>query len=375
MVNITRFIYNDLMRSKIVNVKLSSCNYNIFINDEGFDFSQIGHLLTDRKIVIITNDIVAPLYLEALKSVLVSYNKTLFSLVLPDGEHYKNQESWLNIIDFLAEKKINRSDLLISLGGGVICDMTGFAAASWMRGIDFIQVPTSLLAQVDASVGGKTGINHKKGKNLIGAFHQPIAVVINSSTLKTLTLREFKSGLGETIKYGLINQPQFKVWLEEHRFEINNQQLSVLTELIAECCQYKADIVQQDEKESGIRALLNLGHTFAHAIETYTEYQTYTHGEAVAIGIVMAAELSDLIHVTSNLNLRKELENHLQHFQLNTMLDKGIDATELVKLMRLDKKVINNKHRLILMKSIGQAYIELDVCEKDILQSIINCQQ
>lgn len=370
-----RFIYNDLMRSKIVNVKLSSCNYSIFINDDEFDFSQIGHLLTDRKIVVITNDIVAPLYLEALKSALVSYNKTLFSLVLPDGEHYKNQESWLNIIDFLAEKKINRSDLLISLGGGVICDMTGFAAASWMRGIDFIQVPTSLLAQVDASVGGKTGINHKKGKNLIGAFHQPIAVVINSSTLKTLTLREFKSGLGETIKYGLINQPQFKVWLEEHRFEINNQQLSVLTELITECCQYKADIVQQDEKESGIRALLNLGHTFAHAIETYTGYQTYTHGEAVAIGIVMAAELSDLIHVTSNLNLRKELENHLQHFQLNTMLDKGIDATELVKLMRLDKKVINNKHRLILMKSIGQAYIELDVCEKDILQSIINCQQ
>jgi 3-dehydroquinate synthase len=363
------------MKSKIVNVKLISCHYSIFINDDGFDFSQIKHLLTDRKIAIISNDTVAPLYLEALKSTLADHNRALFSLVLPDGEQYKNQESWSHIIDFLAQNKFNRSDLLISLGGGVICDMTGFAAASWMRGIDFIQVPTSLLAQVDASVGGKTGINHKAGKNLIGAFHQPKAVVINTSTLKTLALREFKSGLGETVKYGLINQPQFKLWLEQHRDEINNQQLSVLTELIAECCQFKTEIVQQDENESGIRALLNLGHTFAHAIETYTAYKTYTHGEAVAIGMVMAAELSDLINVTSDSNLRKELEKHLQHFHLNTMLATGIDANELVKLMRLDKKVINNKHRLVLMKSIGRAYIELDVCEKDILQAIINCQQ
>ncbi|MBL4660905.1 MAG: 3-dehydroquinate synthase [Alcanivoracaceae bacterium] len=363
------------MTSKIVNINLSSCSYDIFINDSYFDFSALQDLLCNRKIAIISNDIVAPLYLDDLKSTLSDYKDSIFSHILADGEHNKNLQGWNSILDFLAENNFNRSDLLISLGGGVICDMTGFAAASWMRGIDFMQVPTSLLAQVDASVGGKTGINHKMGKNLIGAFHQPQAVIINTSTLKTLPLREYKSGLGETVKYGLINKPQFTTWLTNNATVINNQETSVLTQLIAKCCQYKAEIVQQDEKESGIRALLNLGHTFAHAIETYTQYTTYTHGEAVAIGMVMAAELSDLINISDSHNLRKELEKHLQDFHLKIMLPKAIDANKLVELMRLDKKVINNRHRLILMKSIGNAFIQKDVCEKDILQSIKNCQQ
>lgn len=362
------------MTSKIVNVNLRNCNYDIFINDSCFDFESIQTLLIDRKIAVISNSTVAPLYLNTLKAQLGQYNTQIFSFELPDGEQFKNQQSWYSILDFLAHNSFNRADLLISLGGGVVCDITGFAAASWMRGIDFIQVPTSLLAQVDASVGGKTAINHKLGKNLIGAFHQPKAVLVNTATLKTLPEREFKSGLGETIKYGLINQKQFKLWLTSYITEINNRNLPVLTKLIAKCCQYKAEIVQQDEQEIGVRALLNLGHTFAHAIETYTHYTSYTHGQAVAIGMMMAAELSIILKVANN-NLRKELEKHLQDFHLLTMLDKSIDADKLVELMRLDKKVINNNHRLILMKSIGNAYIHPNVCEKDILQAIKNCQQ
>jgi 3-dehydroquinate synthase len=358
---------------KKVNVKLSHCEYDIFIHENQFCFEPLQNLLTNRKIAIISNVTVAPLYLDSLKAALTPYNKDLHVLLLPDGEEFKNLKSWQKILDFLAQNNFNRSDLLMSLGGGVICDMTGFAAASWMRGVDFIQVPTSLLAQVDASVGGKTGINHSQGKNLIGAFHQPKAVIINTSTVKTLDEREFKSGLGESIKYGFINQPDFLQWMTNNASLIIQQDLNTLSELIAQCCCYKRDIVQQDEKESGIRALLNLGHTFAHAIETATQYQQFTHGEAVAIGMVMAAELSDILKCSNN-NLRKELEKHLQDFQLQTKLSKDIKANALVKLMRLDKKVINHKHRLILMKSLGEAFIQTNVCEEDILQAINHCQ-
>ncbi|MCF6287739.1 MAG: 3-dehydroquinate synthase [Proteobacteria bacterium] len=361
------------MTSEIVNVNLSSCHYDIIINDDCFDFGAIKASLINRKIAIISNDTVAPLYLEKVKLELALYNNQLFEIILPDGEQYKNQYFWNKILDFLAEHNFNRSDLLISLGGGVVCDITGFAAASWMRGIDFVQIPTSLLAQVDASVGGKTGINHTAGKNLIGAFHQPQAVIINTSTLVTLPVREFKSGLGETVKYGFINQPHFINWLEHNAKAINSQNLPILTQLIAQCCQFKAEIVQLDEKESGVRALLNLGHTFAHAIETYTQYKMYSHGEAVAIGMVMAAELSHIIKVAPDC-LRTELTKHLQGFDLLTMLPISINANKLVELMRLDKKVINNQHRLILLKSLGNACIQADVCEQDILQAIKNCQ-
>ena len=361
------------MNTQIVNINLNKCSYGIFINEKNFDFSAVAHLLNNRKIAVISNDTVAPLYLKSLTQSLSEYNNSIYSLVLKDGEQYKDQASWNLILDFLADHNFSRNDLLISLGGGVICDMTGFAAASWMRGIDFMQVPTSLLAQVDASVGGKTGINHSKGKNLIGAFHQPLAVIINTSTLKTLPERELKSGLGETIKYAFINQPRFKQWLQEHSTQIIELDLSIICQLIAKCCKYKKEIVQQDEKESGIRALLNLGHTFAHAIETYTHYKDYTHGEAVAIGMVMAAQLSVDLGVAND-NLRKELEKNLQDFNLLTKLPSNINATKLVELMRLDKKVINNSHRLILLKSIGNAFIQNDVCEKDILQAILSCQ-
>ena len=361
------------MTNTTVNINLKHCEYKIFINDKCFDFIHIQSLLKNRKIAIISNSTVSPLYLESLKTALLPYNDSPISLNLPDGEKFKNQTSLNLIFDFLAENNINRSDLLISLGGGVICDITGFAAASWMRGIDFIQAPTSLLAQVDASVGGKTGINHEKGKNLIGAFHQPKAVIINTATLKTLPVKEFKSGMGEVLKYGFINQPQFLSWLSSHSAKINSLDLPTVSKLIAKCCSFKSVIVQQDEKEAGIRALLNLGHTFAHAIETYTQYKTYSHGEAVSIGMVMAAELSEILNLSDNY-LRKELEKHLQQFHLEIKLSKETNPHELVKLMRLDKKVIENKHRLILMNSLGKALIKTDVCEENILQAIINCQ-
>lgn len=361
------------MKSKIVNISLKTSNYHIYINNSVFDFQSIKHLLSNRKVAIITNETIAPIYLNDLVSEIPVEQHCIYTHVLPDGEQYKNTQSWLSILDFLAENQFNRSDLLISLGGGVICDMTGFAAASWMRGIDFIQVPTSLLAQVDASVGGKTGINHIKGKNLIGAFHQPRAVIINTSTLKTLPDREFKSGLGETIKYGLINQVNFKTWLEFNSKEIIDQNLTTLTELIAQCCQFKADIVEQDEKESGVRALLNLGHTFGHALETITNYTRFTHGEAVAIGMVIAAELSDLLKLSDG-TLKKETQKHLQDFALLTKLPSDIDANKMLCLMRADKKVINNSHRLILMKSLGESIIQNNVCEEHILQAILNCQ-
>jgi 3-dehydroquinate synthase len=361
------------MKSKLVNIELNTCQYDIIINLNRFDFDQIKALLSNRKIAIISNDTVAPLYLETLKETIFKYNNSVISLNLPDGEIYKNQQSLNMIFDFLAANNFNRSDLLISLGGGGICDMTGFAAASWMRGIDFIQVPTSLLAQVDASVGGKTGINHEKGKNLIGAFHQPKAVIINTATLKTLPTKEFKSGMGEVLKYGIINQPIFLDWLSENSAQINTINLSIMSKLIAKCCSFKAEIVQQDEKESGIRALLNLGHTFAHAIETFSHYKTYSHGEAVSIGMVMAAELSEILGLSEKY-LRKELEKHLQQFHLQIKLINKIKPLELVRLMRLDKKVVANKHRLILMKSLGGALIQTDICEENILQAIINCQ-
>jgi 3-dehydroquinate synthase len=243
-----------------------------------------------------------------------------------------------------------------------------------MRGIDFIQVPTTLLAQIDASVGGKTGINHQLGKNLIGAFHQPKAVIINTNTLATLPDREFKAGLGEAVKYGFINQPEFIQWLLDNANLINNQDTDTLTKLTAKCCQFKAEIVEQDEKEAGIRALLNLGHTFAHAIETHTCYQQYLHGEAVAIGMVMAAELSRL-ELKHNYNIKQKLVEVLSSLKVEPYLRNKLDPQKLVELMRMDKKATQNKHRLILMDDIGRSQIRTNIDELLIIESIIQCMK
>ena len=348
-------------QSTQIDIQLPGRSYPIVIHPSQFDLSAIQDLVIGRKIMVVTNETVAPLY--AAQVMALFDGQPVFQCVLPDGEQHKTVGSWQTILDALAAHQFNRTDLLVSLGGGVICDMTGYAAASWMRGMDFIQMPTTLLSQIDASVGGKTGINHPKGKNLIGAFHQPRAVIININTLGTLPEREFNAGIGEAIKYGGINQPAFF-----QAAAISSHQPDALQSLIAQCCQFKADIVELDETEQGVRALLNLGHTFGHAIETATHYR-YLHGEAVGIGMVMAATLSaQLGHCSTD--IRKRLENLLQAFDLPIKLNQETSAETLLELMKSDKKVVNDQHRLILMKSMGEAFIAEGVTDADILLAI-----
>lgn len=356
---------------KQLTINLPGGSYPILIHAERFALDEIQGLWHHRKVMIVTNQVVAPLYLAAVTQLFG--DQAVFNCILPDGEDHKTVTSWQIILDALAKHQFNRSDLLVSLGGGVICDMTGFAAASWMRGIDFIQIPTTLLSQIDASVGGKTGINHPLGKNLIGAFHQPRAVVINASTLHSLPTREFNAGIGEAIKYGGINQADFFHWLADRATAIKALEPVTLMDLITRCCEFKADIVEQDEKEQGVRALLNLGHTFGHAIETATNYR-YLHGEAVALGMVMAAELSaQLGHAGPE--IRKMLENLLQAFDLPIMLDSPISADDLLSLMKSDKKVVNDQHRLILMRGLGEAFIADGLTDADILKTLNRCLQ
>ncbi len=352
-----------------VNISLPGGSYPIIIHPDQFALDTVAALTKNRKVLIVTNETVAPLYLAEVEQLF--NNQPVFSCVLADGEAHKNVDSWQTILNTLAKHQFNRSDLLVSLGGGVICDMTGFAAASWMRGIEFIQMPTTLLSQIDASVGGKTGINHPQGKNLIGAFHQPQAVIINVNTLKTLPAREFNAGIGEAIKYGGIDQVDFFHWLTDQVVAIKAQDPAVLLQLIAQCCQFKADIVEKDEKEQGVRALLNLGHTFGHAIETATNYH-YLHGEAVALGMVMAAELSAQLGHGSH-DIRKMLENLLQAYDLPIMLGSEITAEHLLNLMKSDKKVINDQHRLILMRGLGAAFIAEGIKDSDIVSAIQSC--
>ena len=352
-----------------LDINLPQSQYPIIIDSDAFDLTQLQSWLSGRKVMIVSNEVVAPLYLAEVKTLFEGH--AVHHCVVGDGEVHKNSASWLHILNALAEHQFNRSDVLVSLGGGIVCDMTGFAAASWMRGMAFIQMPTTLLSQIDASVGGKTGINHPQGKNLIGAFHQPQAVIINARTLQTLPSREFNAGIGEAIKYAGINQPDFYAWLHDNQAAIKNQDQAVLMSLIAQCCQFKADVVEQDEKELGVRALLNLGHTFGHAIETATNYQ-YLHGEAVALGMVMAAELSANLGYCEP-HIRKMLENLLQAFDLPIMLEDTVDVNELLRLMKSDKKVINDQHRLILLKGMGQAFIAEGIKDADILQAIKAC--
>lgn len=354
---------------KQLNIALPNSQYPIVIDSGDFDCSSLKQWLSGKKVMIVSNEVVAPLYLDEVKELFSGHD--VYQCIIGDGEAHKNHQSWLKIIDALAEAQFNRSDVLVSLGGGIVCDITGFAAASWMRGISFIQMPTTLLSQIDASVGGKTGINHPKGKNMVGAFHQPRAVIINARTLKTLPQREFNAGIGEAIKYAGINQAWFYDWLQNNQVAIKAMDEHVLMALIDYCCQFKAEVVEQDEKEQGVRALLNLGHTFGHAIETVSQYR-YLHGEAVALGMVMAAELSaQLGHCSTD--IRKMLENLLQAFDLPIMLDSKYAADEVLTSMKSDKKVINNQHRLVLLKGMGQAFIAEGIGDDQILQAIGQC--
>ena len=318
---------------------------------------QVAPYIGGRQVLIVTNDTVAPLYLNALEEELAG-QFTVKVCVLPDGEQYKNQDSINQIYDALMAEHFNRDVTLIALGGGVVGDMTGFAAASFMRGVNFIQIPTTLLSQVDSSVGGKTGINHAQGKNMIGAFWQPQMVLADMSTLKTLPARELSAGLAEVIKYALIMDEGFLTWLEDNLPAMMALDLAVLGEAVKRCCQYKADIVAQDERESGVRALLNFGHTFGHVIETHQGYGNWLHGEAVAAGMVQAAELSQKLGWLSAEEVARI--KHILTLANLPITPPSIDVKTALDLMGHDKKVKHGQIRLILLKSLGKAVLTND---------------
>jgi len=321
-----------------------------------------------RQIMLVSNETVAPLYLQSVKQALSDFQ--LAQVILPDGEVYKTLDVLSRIYDALMEKRFNRSCCLVALGGGVIGDMTGFAAASYLRGVDFIQVPTTLLAQVDSSVGGKTGVNHPLGKNMIGAFHQPRCVLADIDTLNTLEDRQLSAGLAEVIKYGLIMDADYFNWLENNVERLLARDAEALTLAIERSCQCKAEIVAADERESGRRALLNLGHTFGHAIETGMGYGNWLHGEAVAAGMAMAADLSARHGWISAADVER-IRALLSRAGLPVDAPPELGRARFLELMAVDKKVVDGGLRLVLLDAIGTAGIRSDF-DADLLNQTLD---
>jgi 3-dehydroquinate synthase len=314
--------------------------------------------LKRKQVAIVTNTTVAPLYLEKLAQPLRDAGVGAVEIILPDGEAYKNSETLNLIYDALLQNRCERSTTLIALGGGVIGDLTGYAAATYMRGVPFIQIPTTLLSQVDSSVGGKTGINHPLGKNMIGAFYQPRLVLADIDTLQTLSPREFSAGIAEVIKYGLIRDADFFDWLEANIGKLMQLEEAVITYAIYHSCKNKAEVVAADEHEAGERALLNLGHTFGHAIENAMGYGVWLHGEAVAAGTMLAADLSQRMGWLKADEVKRMYAllaaSSLPVKAPNLGVDKYLD------LMGMDKKVVDGKIRLVLQQGIGKAVITSD---------------
>ena len=343
---------------KNLTVELGSRSYPIHIGQELLGH---GELLTrhihSRQVMVVSNDTIAPLYLESITQQLTDFDTA--SVILPDGEQYKTLDTLNTIFTALLEQRFNRDCTLIALGGGVVGDITGFAAASYQRGVAFLQIPTTLLAQVDSSVGGKTGVNHPLGKNMIGAFHQPGCVLIDTDTLDTLDDRQLAAGLAEVIKYGLIRDAGFFDWLEVNMSALKARDKQALAYAIERSCAIKAEMVAADERESGQRALLNLGHTFGHAIETGTGYGNWLHGEAVATGMLMAADLSAR-HGWVSTETVQRTERLLRLAGLPTSPPDEMDEAQFMELMAIDKKVIDGELRLVLLKSIGKAVVTGD---------------
>ncbi len=327
----------------------------------------LPHLL-QKRVAVVTNTTVAPLYLDRFVAMLQAGGVTVMPIVLPDGEAYKNWETLNLIFDALLGQRAERKTTLIALGGGVIGDMTGFAAASYQRGVPFIQIPTTLLSQVDSSVGGKTGINHPLGKNMIGAFYQPKVVLADTDTLKTLPARELSAGLAEVIKYGLIWDAGFLAWLEANMDRLRALDAEAITHAIYRSCEIKAQVVSQDEREGGVRAILNLGHTFGHAIETGMGYGNWLHGEAVAAGMVMAAETSRRLGWLSEADVARTRALIRAAGLPDVAPDLGVDR--YLEYMGHDKKVEGGKMRFVLLKKLGEAVITADV-PADVLNGVL----
>ncbi len=342
-----------------LNVSLADRSYPIFIGKGLLSNAELMLPHLKRKhVAIVTNTTVAPLYLEKLSQTLQAAGVKVITIILPDGEAYKNSETLNIIYDVLLQNRCERSTTLIALGGGVIGDLTGYAAATYLRGVPFIQIPTTLLSQVDSSVGGKTGINHPLGKNMIGAFYQPQVVLADIDTLKTLPQREFSAGVAEVIKYGLIRDADFFDWLETNIAQLMALDESVLSYAIYRSCQNKAEVVARDEHENGERALLNLGHTFGHAIENAMGYGVWLHGEAVAAGTMLAADLSKRMGWLTNQDVQRIHEIFTAANLPLTAPKLGVE--KYLDLMQLDKKVADGKIRLVLQQGIGKSEITSD---------------
>lgn len=337
-----------------LDVSLAERSYPIYI-DRGLLGQDLirGHV-RGNQVMVVTNETIGPLYLDAVTRGLGDLQCD--TLILPDGEQHKTLATLERIFDALMAHRHSRTTTLVALGGGVIGDMVGFAAACYQRGVDFIQVPTTLLAQVDSSVGGKTAVNHPRGKNMIGAFHQPRAVVIDTAVLDTLPEREFAAGMAEVIKYGLIRDPEFFQWLLDNQAALAARDTAPVAEAILRSCRNKAEVVAADETEQGNRALLNLGHTFGHAMETFTGYRDWLHGEAVSAGMVMAARMSLELGWLKQADLDR-VSDSLAAWKLPVTAPEGMARADFSELMALDKKVQNGRLRLVLLNQIGDALV------------------
>ena len=357
---------------QILTVGLGERSYPIHIGSGLLGQAELlrAHLPRKRA-AIITNTTVAPLYLAQLQATLHALGVSSVPVILPDGESFKSTETLNQIYDALLENRCERTTPLIALGGGVIGDMTGFAAATYLRGVPFIQIPTTLLAQVDSSVGGKTGINHPLGKNMIGAFYQPQLVLADTDTLSTLPDNELAAGMAEVIKYGLIRDLPFLEWLEQNVEKLMARDTAALQYAIARSCQNKAEVVAADERESGERALLNLGHTFGHAIESGMGYGNWLHGEGVAAGTVMAADLSQRLGWLAADDVAR-VRRILQQARLPVVApDLGVE--KYLEFMGLDKKVEGGKIRFVLLKQLGHAVVEGNVPPALLWQTLAAC--
>jgi 3-dehydroquinate synthase len=342
-------------------VPLGDRSYPIHIGDGLLgDAALLAAVLPARRVAVVTNDIVGPLYLPRLQATWAAAGATpLLEIVLPDGERHKTLPTVSRILDTLVANRFARDDLVVALGGGVVGDMAGFAAACYQRGIGFVQMPTTLLAQVDSSVGGKTGVNHPGGKNLIGAFHQPRAVIADTATLATLPPRELRAGLAEVVKHALICDAAFFSWLEANADALLALDPAALAHAVHRCCTIKAGVVSRDERETGERALLNLGHTFGHAIEQVTGFGPWLHGEAVGVGLAMAAGMSQRAGWMPAADAAR-LDALLARLGLRTEARGAVTPQAARAAMQLDKKVQGGRVRLVLLKGIGQAFVTAD---------------
>lgn len=358
---------------KTLHLDLGDRSYPIYIGSGLINQADLlkKHIAGGR-VAIVTNDTVAPLYLAKLRSHLDTLQP--LDVILPDGEQYKSLEVLNRVFDALLKAHCDRRTTLIALGGGVIGDMAGFAAASYQRGVPFIQIPTTLLSQVDSSVGGKTGVNHPLGKNMIGAFYQPRAVIIDTDTLNTLPDRELSAGLAEVIKYGLIRDAEFFTWLEANLEKLLARDADALTYAIYHSCRHKAEVVAADERESGVRATLNLGHTFGHAIETGLGYGEWLHGEAIAAGMAMATDLSRRLGWLPAADVAR-IEKLIQRARLPVRAPAAMLPARFLELMAVDKKVQDGRLRLVLLKRLGEAVVTDEVPRVELEKTLMTMRE